>query len=306
MFYKGIVEDNNDPLKLGRVRVRVAEKHPANRTNSNDRVEYVPVELLPWCMPIFPVAISGEGTFYVPKQGSIVAVGYFDSDCQSPFYIGTLPHIAAERPDFSNGFTDPSGTYPTEEYIGRASTNKLATGENTHENIPATNDLFSEPEEAYAAVYPFNTIFSNGAGTVEVDETPEHERIRVTHTSGSFVEMRPDGDVVFKSKGDKYIIAETGDVNVHSGTDVNVYSSSNTNVRAGGNVVVESGGSLTINAEAGSSININGQLVVVGQGGIVLDGGSGSTAGVVTGQCFCPFIGAPHVESSGDVSASKG
>jgi hypothetical protein len=41
-FHVGVVEDRHDPLTMGRVRVRVFGLH------SDDRINEVPIETLPW------------------------------------------------------------------------------------------------------------------------------------------------------------------------------------------------------------------------------------------------------------------
>ena len=57
IFYIGVVEDNNDPLKVGRVKVRVAGVHSSDKT-------ILPTEDLPWAIlnnPVNSASISGIG-----------------------------------------------------------------------------------------------------------------------------------------------------------------------------------------------------------------------------------------------------
>src|SRR5574343_1328023 len=51
-FYRGFVEDNEDPLESGRVRVRILGIH------SLDPAE-VPTANLPWAEPVLPLSYSG-------------------------------------------------------------------------------------------------------------------------------------------------------------------------------------------------------------------------------------------------------
>ena len=98
-FYLGVVEDRSDPLKIGRVRVRVIGLH------THDKVA-LPTEDLPWCYCIQPVssaAMSGIGQSPVgPVEGTWVAVQFMDVDKQNPFVVGTLPGISQSQSFFNN------------------------------------------------------------------------------------------------------------------------------------------------------------------------------------------------------------
>lgn len=62
---------------------------------------------------------------------------------------------------------------------------------------------------------------------------------------------------------------------------------------------------IIINGHANQNITIEGTTNIVSNGGVNIDGGSGSLSGVVTQQCICPFTGSPHSDYSGNVTASK-
>lgn len=84
----GVVEDINDPIESGRVRVRIFGLH-------TDDTNLIPTESLPWAMCLNPVqsgSISGVGispTGILP--GTWVAVDFMDTDEQYPIIIGTIP-----------------------------------------------------------------------------------------------------------------------------------------------------------------------------------------------------------------------
>lgn len=79
-LYRGIVEDNIDPEKLGRCRVRVPSIH-------GDAVSSVRV--LPWARPLVlsPVG-KGKGSVNIPDIGDIVWVLFEGSDKRYPIYFG--------------------------------------------------------------------------------------------------------------------------------------------------------------------------------------------------------------------------
>ena len=87
IWFTGVVEDRDDPDKLGRVRVRCVGYH-------TDDVEKIPTADLPWSWVMMPTTTSamgglGEGMPFI-VEGSWV-VGFFrDPDqLQEPVVIGT-------------------------------------------------------------------------------------------------------------------------------------------------------------------------------------------------------------------------
>ena len=95
-LYFGIVEDRNDPLRLGRCRVRVAGLH------THDRI-MLPTKDLPWAMPCLPISGGSNAVALAPTPGTQVAVMFADyPDCQMPIVIGVIPHVPQERSVFVN------------------------------------------------------------------------------------------------------------------------------------------------------------------------------------------------------------
>lgn len=78
MSYLGSVEDNNDPKKLGRVRVRITPYAELN------------TEALPWATPL--LGTHGNSVDYgglnVPEVGSQVRVTFPSKDFTAPYYSG--------------------------------------------------------------------------------------------------------------------------------------------------------------------------------------------------------------------------
>lgn len=73
--FPGKVVDNNDPLKLGRCRIKVYGVF-----------DTVPESDLPWAIPQFSFVGSSVGNFIVPPEGSIIWVHFDDGEITSPIY----------------------------------------------------------------------------------------------------------------------------------------------------------------------------------------------------------------------------
>ena len=116
-WFVGVVEDRNDPLRLGRVRVRCLGYHTSD-------LRELPTTDLPWAHVMHPVTDpSMQGMGSTPSflvEGSWV-VGFFrdTQEKQQPLIIGSLPGAPQEAADNRYGFNDPRGSdSPQVEYAG--------------------------------------------------------------------------------------------------------------------------------------------------------------------------------------------
>lgn len=101
----GVVEDVNDPLFLGRCKVRVLGSHSAKKVD-------ISTEDLPWAMPIQPITSAGRSGKGHSPTGLVPGgwvVGFFRDgpNQQEPMIMGSVGGIPQEETDLENGFTDP-------------------------------------------------------------------------------------------------------------------------------------------------------------------------------------------------------
>ncbi len=141
VWFTGVVEDRDDPEKLGRVRVRCLGFHTENLID-------IPKSDLPWAHIMHPVtdpSMQGLGnspTFLV--EGTWVVGFFLDAvERQQPLVIGSLPGKPVAVADASQGFNDPNAKYPSEKIthsnhsINEPDTNRLAQGivSETHQSL---------------------------------------------------------------------------------------------------------------------------------------------------------------------------
>jgi len=91
-FYRGVVEDIEDPLSSGRVRVRIWGLH--SQVTTKDVKDGIPTNELPWAEPCIPVVeggISQKGFFGVPQINSHLLIIFENGNPLRPIYIGALP-----------------------------------------------------------------------------------------------------------------------------------------------------------------------------------------------------------------------
>jgi len=98
VWWIGIVEDIDDPLTLGRCRVRCFGYHPAKST------DLVPTEDLPFALSIHP--LNTPNLYGTPRVGEWVFGFFLDAlSAQEPAILGYLPAIPEEA---STYFGTPS------------------------------------------------------------------------------------------------------------------------------------------------------------------------------------------------------
>ena len=278
VWWMGVVEDRQDPLKLGRCRVRCLGYH------TQDKIA-IPTEHLPWATPVQPItsaAMNGIGhTPLGPVEGSWV-VGFFRDgpNAQDPIFFGTVGGVPQISPDTSQGFNDPNGKYPKEEFTGEQDTNRLARGvtqdtivetkwDDISENLEIANEggLWSEPKTPYEPTYPYNHVYESESGHIqEFDDTEGVERIHTYHKSGTFEEIHPDGTKVTKVKLDDYeiilrdkFIHIKGDANVIIGDDD---GESNLTLHVKGNVDMQVKGNVTEKIEGNVEQTVKGNVSI--------------------------------------------
>ena len=197
-WFVGVVESRQDPLKVGRVQVRVVGSHTAD-------LNVLPTTELPWCLVMLPITSSGISGIGQSATGLLEGswvFGYFrDGERrQEPVVMGSLPGRPAASANPAKGFSDPNGIYPL--YINESDVNRLAVNdtEKPHPSLEqrknllitgiATADfntmpladggttaasdgtLWNQPAIPYNARYPYNSVYQSESGhLLEFDDT---------------------------------------------------------------------------------------------------------------------------------------
>jgi hypothetical protein len=281
-IFRGVVEDNEDPLKAGRVRVRVHGIHTSSKIKTE--LEGIPTDELPWAEPILPInegSISGFGIWAVPLQGSHVMCFFENGNPTQLRYFGSMPGIPESKESYSNdnrdtmstdGFKDPNGQYPTRQRLGEPDWHRLSRGKkagtlvetkNNERDISVPTALggnWSEPQSPFAARYPHNYVITTHGGlTIELDSTPNAARINIYHPSNSFIEIDNDGNMVVKNNAEKYEIVTEGK-NIHIKQQRNLTIDGDSKKKVEGDETIEVGGNKQIQIDGNKIEDIDGDL----------------------------------------------
>jgi len=256
IWWVGVVEDRQDPLKLGRCRVRCIGWHSANKMQ-------LPTDMLPWAMPSIPINLSNV---YTPKEGDMVFGFFVDGEnAQELVMLGSFPSIPLKSPNRQDSFTDSRteeqlSSAPVKPYesatnyprkLDEPTTSRLARNDADYpsEIVAAKRDRKAskvEPNPYYAAKYPYNNAYESESGhALEFDDTKGAERVHLYHRSGSYVEWGPEGDRAERIQRNKFEVV-IGDEQVYVKGDVKIY--------VDGDYDLEVTGDIRIN---GQTINLN-------------------------------------------------
>lgn len=252
-FYRGVVEDNNDPLKMGRVRVRIFGLHTENKIKTE--TNGLKTNELPWAEPILGIvegSISGYGLWSIPVQGSQVMLFFENGNYSQPRYFGTVPGIVSSLPDTSKGFNDPDGNYPD------------STGTDY-------------PSEATGSNYPNVMVLKTHGGVImEIDNVTKV--VKITHPSGTIVELDNDGDKIETIANDKYETVGNNKTQDIGGDKTETISGDKTETVSGDKTETVTKLTVTASGEVsitGSTITLIGNTTV--QGTITGTGGGGGS-----------------------------
>ena len=303
-WFTGVVEDVNDPLQMGRIRVRCIGYHTADRG-------LIKTTDLPWASVMTPVnsaSMSGIGMSATGVLPGSWVIGFFRDgpSAQDPIVLGTIPSMTEQQPDKTKGFSDPEGKYPlpaklktpdtplearTQFSLSDAYVNRekyLEKGIHVAEQPQMHGAPFSElPEYVWfnwnianvvKPQYPKNHVFRSESGHVrEIDDTPGYERTLDFHKAGTYVEVDKDGNKTTTVVGDNQTVVVKDD-SVHIKGNVRLTVEGDLRHYVGGNYILEVGKNKTeyvhghsitqvlgnSTLEASEKVQIVAQAVIVG------------------------------------------
>ncbi len=236
MWFLGVVEDLADPLKLGRIRVRIFQEHD-DGIDTGD---------LPWAIAMMPVtSASAKGKGRSPTGIAIgtYVYGFYMDGREKQFPAVTHSwHTIPQMEEAMHGVSSRARgvSIPTDQLTG------------------------PEPSKAYAAVYPHNKVIETAAGhVIEMDDTPGEERLHMMHKSGSYVEINKAGRMVTKVVGDDYqIVVKDQTVYVKGNVTINVDGNQSLSVK--GNASIDVDGTTTVTSKGAVNLSSDGVVNISG------------------------------------------
>lgn len=153
-MYRAVVEDNQDPMGLGRVRIRLPMIH-------GFKGEGVPTESLPWATTCGSSNGYGYGSYLVPEVGETVLATFEDENPYKPICIGAVYGTGSKY----------GKTYGTD-----------AEDDEKWESDPKVNE---RPDEAQRMVPSKKILYKSPTGAeISIDEKKGAESVVITDGLG--------------------------------------------------------------------------------------------------------------------------
>lgn len=290
--YGGIVEANRDPLKLGRLKIRVPHVYGSDAT----REGYVGINDLPWANPTgMPAGTSPEAGGYsqLPEIGDSVNVRFLDGEPEKPIWewgMQTLSGAAALKlHEYATAPGEPTGA-PDRAILSRYGHSleikkdrvilttgqgyQLVLNESTGEtggsvalNTPAgqaltLNDLGKSAtlQAIDTAAVTANTVILNAAADAVVNAGKSFTLM----AGGTTVVLQDDGSVLFSTGGGASVIVDTnGNISAISngGASVSVEEALVQVASPDGTAVIIEDGKISV---SGKQVVFNSEALAVG------------------------------------------
>ena len=184
VWFTGVVENRNDPAKLGRVQVRCLGYH------TEDLID-IPSKDLPWAhvmMPVTDPSMQGLGNSPSFLTEGTWVVGFFRDamEKQQPVIMGSLPGVPASVADKTKGFNDPNGKYPgtithSNHTIEESDVSRLAQGQTSETHLSLQNRRANKWEKIPTATKPnLSTVSTTSkAETLSTFSEPDPKGLKV-------------------------------------------------------------------------------------------------------------------------------
>lgn len=302
---EGVVVDTNDPQQMGRIKVWV----PAIDGDLYNIID------LPWATYVSPMAgqtrdfpagpngmktsgFASYGWWSVPKNGSLVVVGFLYGDPNRRLYMGSyfrdhgnrsLP-VGRNRPDLAK--TPISDTFdPIEpqtsnlkvQFGGKLDASEAKT-RGCYERQVGQDKTEKDGTEGYQADVAdpkrlesqTHVLSTPGRHALIFQDNPENGRIRLKTASGHQVILDDANERIYIStcKGASWVeLDQDGRVHVYAADSMSISTGGDFNVTAVGNVRMDAGGDVDIQAGGAmklagcTSTNLSGATVNIESGG---------------------------------------
>lgn len=197
-IYRAVVVDNRDPSKTGKVQIKILGNH--EKTDNQ--------KTLPWAevMLSAPGLIGGVGFSSVLKCGTWVYCIKEDDSLDKYIVLGVCTGITEDEE--IEGFKDPNGKYPLEETKGLSDYGQCSITSSSLHNR-ADNETtetskgvgFRYENTVSPSKYLESSVLRTSSGIlIELDDADE--KIKITHPSGSTIEMLSDGRIITVAQND--------------------------------------------------------------------------------------------------------
>ena len=200
-LYRGRVEDDRDPLFIGRVRVRIPMFHGVppdsdNPNHSHENVPYILTEELPWVPVIQMGAGPQQGSYLIPEVGTTCVVSFEGNDRRNGIVLGTIYSTTSNQPK-------PLGSLKPGDSLGNVFSRGYVPGKEgfTETFAQSGGRYLSNPDEKEvpkeSQLSPKNKVIykSPKGASIYIIESDGMEQLVITDSAGQVFKMTSPSSV---------------------------------------------------------------------------------------------------------------
>lgn len=277
----GIVEDNDDPLYKGRVKVRVFGKLDQNEEDDPEKDFNIPTDCLPWARPKFTEAggIRGAGNLSIPKLGSIVNIDYEDGNEYAPMYSSYKCVSDELIEEIKNSYRN-AHVLLYDTVFGDKKDGKEYSNDREGEYIK----IFFTEEKGLMFDY------ATKDGSTSVNIKPDNS-LEIKNLDKSKVIIDKEGNITVENEG-KTEITTKGDTTIKVDGKTSIESKGNASIKSKGDTKIETSGKTDIKSSGKTKIDCPSVEITGGQ--VKIKGTVTPSTGPFCGIPNCLFTGALH------------
>ena len=242
------VMENNDPKKMGRIRVQFLWQE-----------EQDPNLMTPWIRIAQPHGGDDKGFYFIPEIDEEVMIDFENGNAEKPFVVGTLYHAKQH----------PGKQWPTD-----SNDIKAIRTRNGH-----TIEIHDEGEDGFIRIYDhekenYILTYSTDEKLIKLESTGNielHAKKNIIMKAGGNIENYAGWDILNLAGNDIRSHADN-EIYADADTDVSIYASQEVIMKGDASVSIESDGSIKI--EAGTTITEKASSIEESADNITSDGGT--------------------------------
>lgn len=236
-LYHGVVVNNQDPTRQGRVQVSIKELD-----GTGNGLSSVQNENLAWAEVLGSTMfgnVGGIGGSSILHNGTEVYVVYNqDNTSSTALVLGTVQGYTQNQASDTEDRKDPNGEFPYKDRVGKSSINPVMTTDND--------------------TYAYTQMIETRSGhQIILGDVKGKEYVKILHKSGSYINFDPEGNIFVNCvKNMTTTVAQNYTIDVQGNLAITVQ----------GTTSLDSNGDISVNTNSNYQNTTSGTYVVKSDG----------------------------------------